>query len=293
MAGPAVPQDPCWTVTMGQVSLGTACPCCAQHVPVPSTAQGMAPGTAHAHMGVSLWHSVSPSVGSPSLCLCFSNKNRGSSHWHPVPWQPGPSTCPGTLRDPSPRDSRQARSPCHSLAGHRLGAVELGHHEAAVSRHHMSRAARPQLPNKHPLSARELLEPAAPRLRSQHCQHRPGVTRASAGAVPGAREAARHRRTEREPGGYVSPRAAQESGAGCGMEGGAIAAPCPPRCPRAGPGGAAGAMPAPISPTAGPPGRAGGAGGAGWAGTCRGRRGRRGSRGRSRRARPWPWHGAR
>lgn len=77
------------------------------------------------------------------------------------------------------------------------------------------------------------------------------------GTGRGGREAARHNRKERDPWGYVSPRAAQESGLAVGWRGEQSVPPCPPRCPRAGPGGPAGAMPAGLSPTAGPPARAG------------------------------------
>lgn len=214
---------------------------------------------------------------SPSLCPCFSNENKGSSHspdWHPVPWQPDPSACPETLRDPQPQGQKGSR--CHQL-GSGLGAAELGRHEAAVSRHHMSRAALPQLRNKHPLSGRKSLEPALPPSpRRDPRLDRGRAGRAGGSATPPNGTARGFRQPTGSPGTL-----------GCGWRG-KRALPLPSTVPRAGPGGAAGAVPAPLSPAAGPPGRAGAAGGAGWAGTCRGRRGRRGSRGRRRRARPWP-----
>lgn len=169
---------------------------------------------------------------SPPLCPCcsssFSDKNKGSSHppaLAPSALAARPLNLPRYLQDPQPQGQRAGGGPV-SLAGRSRAGPPRGSGQRAS--HEPCRPPE----QTHPLSGGEMLEPAAPRLRSQRCVHRPGVTRASARGRAGV--GGRQRRTERNgtgPEGYVSPRAAQESGVAVAWRGEQSLPPCPPRCP--------------------------------------------------------------
>lgn len=134
-------------------------------------------------MGVSLWHSMSPPLH-PCCSSCFSNKNKCSSHSPALASSAlaaRPLNLPRQLRDPQPQGQRAGGVPM-SPAWHPAGCNRAG--PPRGSGQPASHEPGP-LPNKHSLSGRELPEPAAPGLGSQQCHHRPGVTRASQGAVPG------------------------------------------------------------------------------------------------------------
>lgn len=80
------------------------------YIPVSSTMCAMAPDAAHRHMGVCLWNSMSSSLtchhhhahAGPAAFPIKTSAAVTHLHWHPVSWQPGPSTCPSTSGTPTP-----------------------------------------------------------------------------------------------------------------------------------------------------------------------------------------------
>lgn len=258
MAGPAVPWDPCRTVTMERAALGTARPCPQHHVWY---------GTGHStspHGRIPVAQCVPKRGTSLPLCFssCFSNKNKGSSHsltLAPSALVARPSNLPRYPRDPQPQGRRAGGVPM-SLARHPAGRGRAGPPRGSgqPASHEPGRAA--TAAEQTPFvwdrvvgaSGSEASEPALPPSPRRDPRLGKGPCRAGPGRAGGSG----HGRTERAVG-LRQPASSPGIRAGCGMQGERSLPPCPPRRPRPGPGGPTGAMPAPLSPTAGPPGRAG------------------------------------
>lgn len=155
----------------------------------------------------------------PCCSNCFSNKNKCSSRSSalaPSALAARPLNLPRYLRDPQPQGQRAGGVPM-SLAWHPAGCSRAGPPRGSgqPASHEPGRA-----PEQTPFvwgrvvgaSGTQAPEPALP----PPPRRDPGPGK---GPCRGGREAARHNRTERGPWGYISPRAAQESGLAVGWRG--------------------------------------------------------------------------
>lgn len=273
MAGPAVPWDPCRTVTMERAALGTARPCPQHHVWY---------GTGHStspHGRIPVAQCVPKRGTSLPLCFssCFSNKNKGSSHsltLAPSALVARPSNLPRYPRDPQPQGRRAGGVPM-SLARHPAGRGRAGPPRGSgqPASHEPGRAA--TAAEQTPFvwdrvvgaSGSEASEPALPPSPRRDPRLGKGPCRAGPGRAGGS--AARQHRTGR---GVTSAREQPRNPGWLWDAGRAIAAPLPTTAPPTRPRRTHGRDASPAQPHGGTPRQGWGAGGAGWAGTCRGRR---------------------